>query len=243
MGRRKKPEEHSHSESWLVSYCDMISLLVTFFLMMMTFSTKETADVREVGVGLLRGRGGIWNSKVYMPLHEDIDPQTVSAIARDVAALAENQQPGQGSNVREQTDGISMSFDLASSFAPGSAEPTPALAENMITLGKFLQRYTQLVVIEGFTDDRFQPTPEFPDAESISIARAQAAAKILLGHSQISPEQVQIAGLGPIRARAPNDTPLGRTSNRRVEVRILSLASAQLVYADHSDTPQRPGKH
>jgi chemotaxis protein MotB len=241
MGRRKKPEEHSHSESWLVSYCDMISLLVTFFLMMMTFSTKETADVREVGVGMLRGRGGIWSSNVHMPVHEEVDPQTVSAIARDVAALAESQKDGSRSNVREQTDGFSMSFDLASSFAPGSAEPTQALMQNMRTLGGFLQRYTQLVVIEGFSDDRFQPTPVYPDAESISIARAQAAARVLLESSAIAPEQVQIAGLGPIRPRAPNETPLGRTSNRRIEVRILSLASQQVVYADRGDTPQRPG--
>ena len=189
MGRRKKPEEHSHSESWLVSYCDMISLLVTFFLMMMTFSTKDTADVRE------------------------------------------------------QTDGFSISFDLASSFAPGSAEPTQALEQNMRTLGSFLQRYTQLVVIEGFTDDRFQPTPQYPDAEAISIARAQAAAKILLQGSLISPEQVQIAGLGPIRPRAQNDSPLGRTSNRRIEVRVVSLASQQLVYAEHNEGPaQKPAK-
>ena len=46
---KKKPEEPAHSESWLVSYCDMISLLVTFFLMMMTFSTKEKFDVKEAG--------------------------------------------------------------------------------------------------------------------------------------------------------------------------------------------------
>ena len=242
MGRRKKPEEHSHSESWLVSYCDMISLLVTFFLMMMTFSTKDTADVREVGVGLLRGRGGIWNSNVYMPLHEDIDPQTVDAIARDVAALAENQKDGARANVRELTDGFAISFDLASSFAPGSAEPTQALEQNMRTLGSFLQRYTQLVVIEGFTDDRFQPTPQYPDAEAISIARAQAAAKILLQGSLISPEQVQIAGLGAIRPRAQNDSPLGRTSNRRIEVRVVSLASQQLVYAERDALPQKPAK-
>jgi chemotaxis protein MotB len=241
MGRRKKPEEHSHSESWLVSYCDMISLLVTFFLMMMTFSTTETADVREVGVGLLVGRGGIWNTRIYFPMHEDLDPQTVSAIARDVAALSESQKDGSRSNVREQVDGFSLSFDLASSFAPGSAEPTQALEQNLRTLGGFLQRYTQLVVIEGFTDDRFQPTPDYPDAESIALARAQAAAKVLLQGSLISPEQVQIAGLGPIRPRAQNDSPLGRTSNRRIEVRILSLASQQVVYADHSDVPQRPG--
>lgn len=242
MSRKKKPEEHSHSESWLVSYCDMISLLVTFFLMMMTFSTKESADVREVGVGLLRGRGGIWNTKLYFPVHEEVDPQTVSAIARDVAKLSEDQKDGSRSNVREQTDGFSMSFDLASSFAPGSAVPTAALVQNLRTLGSFLQRYTQLVVLEGFTDDRFQPTPDFPDAQAISVARAQAAAKVLLENSMISPEQVQISGLGPLRPRALNDTPLGRTSNRRIEVRILSLASQQVVYADHGDTPQRPGK-
>jgi chemotaxis protein MotB len=242
MSRKKKPEEHSHSESWLVSYCDMISLLVTFFLMMMTFSTKESADVREVGVGLLRGRGGIWNTKLYFPVHEEVDPQTVSAIARDVAKLSEDQKDGSRSNVREQTDGFSMSFDLASSFAPGSAVPTAALVQNLRTLGSFLQRYTQLVVLEGFTDDRFQPTPDYPDAQAISVARAQAAAKVLLENSMISPEQVQISGLGPLRPRALNDTPLGRTSNRRIEVRILSLASQQVVYADHGDTPQRPGK-
>jgi chemotaxis protein MotB len=242
MGRRKKPEEHSHSESWLVSYCDMISLLVTFFLMMMTFSTTETADVREVGVGLLRGRGGIWNSKVYMPLHDEVDPQTVGAIARDVAALAESQKDGARSNVRELTDGFAISFDLSASFAPGSAQPTQALVQNMRTLGGFLQRYTQLVVVEGFSDDRFQPTPEFPDAESISIARAQAAARALLENSTVAPEQVQIAGLGPIRPRAPNDTPLGRTSNRRVEVRVVSLASQQMVYADRGDVPEKPGR-
>ena len=54
-------------ESWLVSYCDMISLLVTFFLMMMTFSTKEKFDVKETGVGLLRGRGGIWQNDMAIP--------------------------------------------------------------------------------------------------------------------------------------------------------------------------------
>ena len=64
-------------------------------------------------------------------------------------------------------------------------------------------------------------------------ARLVAAQKIL---------GQQIAGLGPIRPRAPNDTPLGRTSNRRVEVRVVSLASQQMVYADRGDVPEKPGR-
>ena len=55
MARKKKPEEHSHGESWLVSYCDLISLLVTFFLMMMTFSSKSTGDLEQIGASNDRG--------------------------------------------------------------------------------------------------------------------------------------------------------------------------------------------
>ena len=77
---------------------------------------------------------------------------------------------------------------------------------------------------------------------TLAFATTTAAAKILLQGSLISPEQVQIAGLGAIRPRAQNDSPLGRTSNRRIEVRVVSLASQQLVYAEHDAAPSKPTK-
>lgn len=226
MGRRKQ-EEHAHSESWLVSYCDMISLLVTFFLMMMTFSTKDQYDVKEVGVALLKGRGGPWNNPLAFPLEQEVDPTVVGVLARDLAALVEN-GPGedgeQSASLKPASDGFAISFDLRSSFQPGSAEPTSALRENMAVLGRALERYTHLIVVEGFTDAKFQPTPSFPDAAALGIARAQAAAAVLLAESRVSPGQVQIASPGALRPRATNDTPSGRHSNRRVEVRVVSLA-------------------
>jgi chemotaxis protein MotB len=228
MGR-KKPDEPSHSESWLVSYCDMISLLVTFFLMMMTFSTKEHFDVKEVGVGLLRGRGGIWQNMMVVPQQHDVDPTVVDALARDLAAQAKQQGADPASVVKGQLDGFALSFDLRSSFAPGSAEVNAALRQNLITLAAALQRYTHLIVIEGFSDDHFQPTPEFPDAETISLERARNAALVMLEQSLLQPDLVQVAGLGSARPRASNDTPSGRTSNRRIEVRVLALAKADVI--------------
>ncbi|MBK7878595.1 MAG: OmpA family protein [Planctomycetes bacterium] len=235
---KKKPEEVAHGESWLVSYCDMISLLVTFFLMMMTFSTKDKLDVKEAGIGLLRGRGGVWQNMMSLPQQHEVDPSVVDALSRDVAALGKAQGDDPSSSVQGKLDGLTISFDMSSSFSPGSAEVNSTLEKHLKTLAQALQRYTHLVVVEGFTDDRFQPTPDFPTAEAMGIARARNAARIMLEKSLLPPDLVQIAGIGMARPRASNDTPSGRTSNRRIEVRILALAKPEVAFGDSGPQPR-----
>ncbi len=237
MGR-KKPEEVAHSESWLVSYCDMISLLVTFFLMMMTFSTKDEFDVKEVGVGLLRGRGGIWQNMMVIPQEHDVDPSVVNALARDMASLAKEQGDDVSTSIRPQLDGLTLSFDMSASFAPGSAEVNAKLKDDLRTLAQALQRYTHLIVVEGFTDTAFQPTPEFPTPEAMGLARASNAARVMLESSLLPPDLVQIGSPGSGRPRATNDSPVGRTSNRRVEVRILALAKPDAAPGETGPRPR-----
>lgn len=233
---RKKQEQHAHSESWLVSYCDMISLLVTFFLMMMTFSTKDEFDVKEVGIGLLKGRGGIWKNSMSFPHETGIDSSMVDALARDLASISEGQAGEQKTSIQPLLDGITISFDVRSSFAPGSAEVNDELRKNVLMLAAALQRYTHLMVVEGYTDDRFQPTPEHPNAEAMGIARAQAVARVMLDNTLLRPDLVQISSAGKLRPRATNDLPAGRASNRRVEVRIVALAKPPFGWVD--DMPQ-----
>lgn len=236
---KKKPEEPSHGESWLVSYCDMISLLVTFFLMMMTFSTKDKLDVKEAGIGLLRARGGICQNMMSLPQQHEVEPSVVDALARDLAALGKSQGDDPKSSVQDKLDGLTITFDTASSFRPGSAEVNSELEKNLKTLAQALQRYTHLIVVEGFTDDRFQPTPEFPTAEAMGLARAKNAARVMLEKSLLPPDLVQIAGLGEARPRASNDTAAGRTSNRRVEIRILALAKPETAFGESGPQPER----
>jgi len=51
----------------------------------------------------------------------------------------------------------------------------------------------------------------------------------MLAASNLSPELVQIAGIGSARPTASNETAGGRTDNRRVEVRVLSLKRGRTV--------------
>jgi chemotaxis protein MotB len=224
--RKKKPEEHAHSESWLVSYCDMISLLVTFFLMMMTFSTKSSDDVREIGLSILHGGGGGLEGHT-LPFGERLDRDAVAGLAQELSAFLEKRGIDEAATIKRTKDGFSIGFDVDSSFEAGSAEPPAALVANLRELAPVLQRWTQLVVVDGFVEGDFAPTSRYPDAASLGLARASAAADVLLASSKISPAHLEISSAGIGNERANETSEIGRASNRRVEIRIVSLTAPQ----------------
>jgi chemotaxis protein MotB len=125
------------------------------------------------------------------------------------------------------TDGLLITFDERGSFAPGSAELPPPLRASLGELGEVLSHYSHLVVIEGHTDDQFAPTQRHPTAESLSAARAAAAAEALLEGHDLARDVLQIAALGASAPQAPNDSAAGRSLNRRVQVRVLALTKAR----------------
>ena len=224
---KKHAEEHGGGEGWLVSYCDMISLLVTFFLMMMTFSTSSKGDVKSAGVGILKGRGGVFPNMTGCPAGD----APALPILNSIADAIESQRGSGGLKdalaLSPEVDGITIQFGEDCSFAPGSAELTPALRKMLENVGKAVQTYTHLIVVEGHTDDRFKATLDYPDAEALSAARAVAAAHVLIASGRVPADLLQIAGRGSERPRRTNDTALDRTWNRRVEVRLIALAARE----------------
>ena len=220
---KKHAEDPGGGEGWLVSYCDMISLLVTFFLMMMTFSTSSKGDVKSAGVGILKGRGGVFPNMTGYPAG-DAPPEP---ILNTIAEALEGQRGAGGLQdalaLSPELDGITIQFGEECSFAPGSAELTPTLRNLLEGVGKAVQTYTHLIVVEGHTDDRFKPTRDFPDAEALSAARALAAARVLVDVGRVPANLLQIAGRGSERPRRSNDSALDRSWNRRVELRLISI--------------------
>lgn len=221
----KHAEPESGSEGWLVSYCDMISLLVTFFLMMMTFSTASKGDVRSAGVGILKGRGGVFPNLTGYPAGD----APAEKIMNEIADAIEGQRGIGGLKdalaLSPELDGLTIQFGEDCSFSPGSAELTPALRTQLESVGKAIQTFTHLIVVEGHTDDQFKSTRDYPDAEALSAARAVAAARVLVEAGHVPADLLQLAGRGAEKPRRPNETALDRTWNRRVEVRLISLAS------------------
>jgi chemotaxis protein MotB len=220
---KKHVEEEGGGEGWLISYCDMISLLVTFFLMMMTFSTSESGDISDAGVGVMKGKGGIWPRLIGTSMSEALDPEELRELATALDAAARDESGEPTMVMQEALDGLALRFDDRCSFARGSAKVGSALAANMRRLGEMLARQPVDCVVEGYGDDDFESTALYESNEMLGNARALAAAKVLLAVPGVDKGRVSIAHFGSERKRDMSDNDDARDKNRRVEVRLLAI--------------------
>lgn len=248
MGRKKKKEGPSGppgAPEWVVTFTDMISLLVTFFVLLMTFSSLNPDDVLKVAA-FLDGRRGVHkeSGQVAVAPEQDLISSTdilrgaQSAHTRPPEELAENiEEMGQKRSeehlemdLEQVSDGLVIEFGDEATFLPGSTELQPGLEKSLGEIGRVLEHYPYLVVVEGFTDGAFRSTPTYRTADELAFARGTEAARALLSQSNLPSQLVQIASHGDRRPISEEETARGRQKNRRVQIRVLSLSK---VRADH----------
>lgn len=224
---------------WITTFVDMISLLVTFFILLFTFSSIREYEAFTFPQNIL-GTAGIWKesgrtdvSAPYDDVMQAFDLTRGARVphSRPTDQLLENMEE-MGQKLTDEHieldaqhigDGLSLRFDERGAFSPGSTHVNPVLARALVELGQTMQHYSHMLVVEGHSDSEFQPTPQYPTAEALSLARARAAADVMLAGSNLPPELIMLAGLGATRPLATNDSALERRANRRVEVRILAM--------------------
>lgn len=245
MGKHDAPEEPQQgAPEWIVTFSDMISLLVTFFVMLMSFSTMEEQEAAIIIAAFGQSKGGVLeqgpNSAVPSPENDRLlstNPLRGAdrPHARPPEELAENLEEMGQKRTDEHveldfaavSDGLLITFDERAGFAPGSTEVNAELRRALVELARVLENYSHLVVVEGFTDDRAAPTPRCPTPEALASERAANAARVMVESSKMGRDLVQVCGIGAARPRASNESASGRTQNRRVEVRVMSLSKAR----------------
>ena len=237
-------EEPQGAPDWIVTFTDLVSLLVAFFVLLMTFSSLDNWDSFVVRGDLLGTTGIIKTMSgptVIDPLEDDI-MQSMDALrgaehphSRPTEKLPESiAEMGQKLteehheiDLKQVKDGIVILFGPSESFGPGSSAVNAALAGSLRELGRTLENYSHMITIEGHTSSEFRATPEFDKPEALAFARAESAANVILASSNMSPKMVQLAGHGDKYPLNANETPSDRQLNRRIEIRILSLSKAR----------------
>ncbi len=244
MGRKRKKREEASgpkgAPEWVVTFTDMISLLVTFFVLLMTFSSMDTQDAMKIDSFLI-AKGGIHKTKggTLADLGKE-DLVATASLQRGASAPhsrpadelvdsldemgQKNTDKHKELDLSDVGDGVLIEFGTDETFDPGSARIPESLRTSLVEIGEVLSHYPHLVVVEGFTDSAFKSTVQYGSAAELSLARARAAAATLLANTGLESELVQIAGLGDTSPVADNVSPGGRRENRRVRLRVLSLS-------------------
>ena len=217
---------------WLLTYADMITLLLALFIILFSISTINKVKLQR----LVHDLGGGFNSQDA--INNPPNGQTVSATKDDLQAMqAQLQSYITQNKIQSQVqtkitkDGkkrelvVSLLSDkpVYDSGKADLKDPTKKILDQVFLQLK--QRQNE-VRVEGNTDDVPISNDQFPSNWELSSARATGVARYLVEGKGLAPRRISALGYGEYRPKFPNDTDAHRAGNRRVDVVILDTDAA-----------------
>ena len=226
--RRKGSDSHENLERWLLTYADLITLLLAFFVVMYSMSridNKKFGKVSDALNTVLKGGTSVLKYQEE-PTHNGHGLLKLGNL-RMIQQKIDEKFKQLGKNEELQTEiterGLVIHILESALFAPGSAELKPRAKEVLDLIAEQLVGRPNHVRVEGHTDDRPIHTTIFPSNWELSSARATTVVRYYVDNHGISPDRISALGYGKYRPVAPNNSIENRARNRRVDVVLLTM--------------------
>jgi len=231
---------------WMATFADLSTLLMTFFVLLLSFSTMDVQKFRDM-LGSVQSAFGVQfqDRGIYQPvIQEPVKPseakpqeqlikeQLVPTPSRDeekevaaesavmadqVKKLVEETRLADEVEILQGPRGVRLRVKGGLFFQPGQADLRTAAMPFLNGVAKILNKSKFYLIIEGHTDNLPIHTEVFPTNWELSAARATAVVRTLVQEGQISAKRLAAIGFGPYYPLESNRTPEGRRKNRRVE--------------------------
>lgn len=216
--KAQPPEEAQ--EDWLTTFADAITLLMAFFVMLLTFAEFDIPAYEELTSALANNIGGKEKQSSTQSLKIDVQDMVYEMQADQVVQVGGDEK------------GVVIELKSNAFFKPGSAEIVAAAIPVLQKLAETLNapNYELFnIVVEGHTDDGQINTPQFPSNWELSAGRASAVVR-LFEASKVYRLRLQATGLADTRPKVPNRDLEGkpiaenRATNRRVVLRLRRMS-------------------
>jgi chemotaxis protein MotB len=231
MKKRGGHEEHENAERWLLTYADLITLLLAFFIVMYSMSQVDAKKFGAVssalhkvlsgGGLLLKGDMGtvIASTQSYVPSESQDLKVVLGKMEKDLKRAVSAGQL----RVKQDARGVVISLSDRVLFESGQAALTPGARTILDTLATLLAKYPNEVRVEGHTDNvPVHPGGRYDSNWELSATRATSVVRYLIENHRLTPYQLSAAGYGEYRPEVSNETAEGQARNRRVDFVILA---------------------
>ncbi len=201
---------------WMVTYSDMVTLIMTFFILYYSIASMNMQKFKEAIIGEEQASIGLLELLDSAEIKETIQELTQQK-SEDI--LSEMSDVAEDSDLDVETSDAKVVVRVpgASLFKPGQADlqlsARPVLDEVIRVVNKY-PKYK--IHIQGNTDDESISTERFPTNWELSAARATAVLRYFIDKGA-DPERMTATGYADTFPLARNDTVPGRAKNRRVE--------------------------
>ncbi len=226
--------------AWVVTFGDLMSLLLCFFVLLLSFSEMDKAKYKEVSGSLAKAFGVQRKMKAFEApkgikmISRDFDQELIPARPREeFIAMQQREKIGMALKKEVETrfqdlqdliqvevgeKEVTIRLMGETAFDSGKADIKTQMVPLLLKIGSVLADGKGEVIIAGHTDNVPLYGGPYGSNLKLSIARAATVAEFLLAKSAIPASRVSTMGFGKYRPIESNDTDEGRKRNRRVEI-------------------------
>lgn len=227
------------AERWLLTYADLMNLLLIFFIILYAMSKvdeqkfAQLAESLSVAFGntpqtttdIMQGGSSPNILNINGSGNESVKEQEkkqLEDLEQKISELIDKQDLKGSVDVSMEERGIVITVQASVAFKSGSAEIESGASKTIEDIGRMLLFIPgKQLKVEGHTDTDPIRTSQFPSNWELSSARATNVLRLLVDKVNIDPKVISSVGYGEFRPKVPNTTAENKTANRRVNIVIM----------------------
>jgi chemotaxis protein MotB len=203
--------ETASRDRWMISYLDVLTILLIFFVAVGAQSLETAKRVEPVKTANAA-------AKIPAQMIESVPPAPEPNSVRNAI---QQKLEHYGLDWRADPRGLAISLPQAVLFPPGKAEVSAAALPMLGHIADVLQDIPNKISLGGHADQVPIHNHLFKSNWELAAARSLSLLDLLTTRYGLAESRFSIASYGSNEPRSPNDTPDGRAGNRRVEILIL----------------------
>ena len=229
-------------DAWMVTFGDLLQLLITFFVLMISMSSMDKMVFKEMfsifggGLGVL----GFTEKTQLVPspispmispprfamesfrrflLTEKWDLSTKKPVPKDFDTLVDSLLIA-GVQIEKRGQDYSMVLSEEFAFRPGSAQIPDNMKPKLDWIASVLGFSKNTITVEGHTDDLPYRSRVLRTNWELSAARATSVFIYLVNQGGIGSERIEAKGFASYKPKVGNISEAYRKRNRRIEIVI-----------------------
>jgi len=218
--KSKRRQDDHRLDDWLMTYADMITLILCFFAIILSVSIIKEEKIERVRQTVI--------DKFAVT---DVTKRATEPPLENQQSIATIFYDQQGVAVENSDRYTAIEMNSAPFFSSGSAELRPEGQNLLATLLPKLQdeRFRDYqITVEGHTDDMLIGTAQFPSNWELSTARASGVVRFLINNG-IPAAKLRAIGYADVLPKVPNrdasgkPIPENQAQNRRVVIKLEKI--------------------
>ncbi len=223
-----EPPEDEGLPPWMATFADMVTLLLCFFVLLLSFANQDVANFEALKGSMQDAFGVQFKDSGAKHMAFSDSPHTASsqsakakkdmeALEVDIRAFITAGKIQKLMAVNTDQQGVLVRVPTRAIFKPGTAEVNPRAAMLLDKVASIMKKKDFNLVVRGHTDDRATKNNIYSSNWELSAARAASCLRYILKKTGISPTRLKAVGYAGTKPLVPNTSNRNRAINRRVE--------------------------